>query len=89
MTCTPPFRSALCSYFNSLRNGFVTLVTSSIVGSLLGAMLFMPGLSMITGGIKYKNQTFNRTSAGVSSVLLIVSIVGPFSNVFIHVFCRF
>jgi Ca2+/H+ antiporter len=34
------------------------------------------GVSMVCGGIKYKNQTFNRLSAGVSSVLLIISIVG-------------
>lgn len=31
---------------------------------------------MVAGGVKFKNQRFNATAAGVSSVLLIVAIIG-------------
>lgn len=44
-------------------------------------MLLLPGLAMIFGGIKHKEQCFNSKSAGVSSVLLIISAVGmPFDD---------
>lgn len=39
---------------------------------------------MVIGGIKYRNQSFNRLAAGVSSVLLIVSIVGIFTPTFFY-----
>ena len=41
-------------------------------------MLLLPGLAMLLGGIKYKEQRFSRSAAGVSSVLLLLSIVAAF-----------
>lgn len=49
------------------------------MGSLLCSLLLLPGLAMICGGLKYKEQRFNPLSAGVSSVLLITSIVAAFT----------
>lgn len=54
------------------------LVRAAIVGSLLGCLLFLPGLSMTCGGIKHREQAFNPEGAGVSNVLLLVSITGIF-----------
>jgi len=34
------------------------------------------GVSMVAGGLKYKEQRFNPASAGVSSVLLLISVIG-------------
>ncbi|XP_033644013.1 putative cation exchanger C521.04c [Asterias rubens] len=56
-----------------------TLVKSALVGTLLVTMLFIPGLSMVVGGIKHSVQKFNLKSAAVSSTLLFISIVGMFS----------
>ena len=42
-------------------------------------MLLLPGLSMIFGGIKHKEQKFNPAAAGVSGILLLLSVVGSFS----------
>jgi len=61
------------------KGGLLELVRAGCVGSLLGDLLLLPGLSMIFGGIKYKEQRFNPTVAGVSSVLLIISIIGIFA----------
>jgi len=55
------------------------LVQASVTGALLASMLLLPGLSMIAGGFKRKTMHFNPVAAGVSSVLLIVCIIGAFS----------
>jgi Ca2+:H+ antiporter len=50
-------------------------------------MLLLPGLSMIAGGIKYKEQKFNPVAAGVSSILLFIAVVGAFTpTIFYHAF---
>lgn len=65
--------------FFALKEGLHDLVRGSIVGTILYCLLCLPGLAMIAGGIKYREQKFNQTAAGVGSVLLIVSIIGsPF-----------
>ncbi|ELR15277.1 Hypothetical protein ACA1_220160 [Acanthamoeba castellanii str. Neff] len=61
------------------QGGLLELVRAGCIGSLLGDLLLLPGLSMIFGGIKYKEQRFSPTVAGVSSVLLIISIIGIFT----------
>jgi Ca2+:H+ antiporter len=55
------------------------LVCQGIVGALLCALVMIPGLCMIIGGIRHKEQKFNRVSAGVSSLLLFVALIGVFT----------
>eukprot|EP01125_Pyxidicula_operculata_P013873 TRINITY_DN459_c1_g1_i1.p1 TRINITY_DN459_c1_g1~~TRINITY_DN459_c1_g1_i1.p1 ORF type:complete len:723 (-),score=152.84 TRINITY_DN459_c1_g1_i1:166-2166(-) len=72
------------------EGGFQELILYSLTGSLLCDMLLMPGLAMIVGGIKYKEQHFNAKAAGVSSILLFIAIIGAFSpTIFYHVFGRY
>ncbi|KAI9512430.1 hypothetical protein F5148DRAFT_902069 [Russula earlei] len=52
------------------------LVEGSIVGSLLAGVLLMPGLSMICVAVRRKEQNFNAKSAGVTSTMLIMAIIG-------------
>ncbi len=52
------------------------LVAKGIVGAILTALLLIPGMSMIVGGLKHEEQQFNRITAGVSSMLLLVSLLG-------------
>ncbi|KAJ5067012.1 cation/h exchanger protein [Anaeramoeba ignava] len=68
----------LILYFFSVRKHLISLVRSAVTGSLMGTMLLLPGLSMIFSGIKYKEQSFNTIAAGVSSVLLLISVIGGF-----------
>jgi len=52
------------------------LVEGSIVGSLLAGVLLMPGVSMISVAVRRKEQNFNAKSAGVTSTMLIMAIIG-------------
>lgn len=52
------------------------LVEGSIVGSLIAGVLLMPGVSMIGGAVRRKEQRFNARSAGVTSTMLIMAVVG-------------
>lgn len=60
----------------SLRQGLVELVKASIVGSIMLNVLFLIGISMFAGGLKYKEQRFNKDSAGLSSTMLIIMVAG-------------
>jgi Ca2+:H+ antiporter len=59
----------------ALRAGLVDLVKASITGSILGNLLLILGLAIIAGGIDRKALHFNRTSAGMSSGMLALSVV--------------
>jgi Ca2+:H+ antiporter len=60
----------------ALRQGLVRVVEASIIGSILGNLLLLIGLSILVGGLKYKHQRFNNRTAGVSSTMLIITVVG-------------
>lgn len=60
----------------SLQAGLFELVKASITGSIILNVLLLIGLSMLAGGFKYKEQKFNKDSAGLSSTMLIVAVVG-------------
>lgn len=63
-------------YSIALTQGKGQLVEGSIVGSLIAGVLLMPGLSMVGGAIRRKEQRFNARSAGVTSTMLIMAIIG-------------
>ncbi|EPQ54733.1 hypothetical protein GLOTRDRAFT_77429 [Gloeophyllum trabeum ATCC 11539] len=63
-------------YSIALTEGKGRLVEGSIVGSLLAGVLLMPGVSMCSGAIRRKEQKFNAKSAGVTSTMLIMAIIG-------------
>src|SRR4030042_575169 len=60
----------------SLHQGLVDLVKYSMVGSIVINVLLLIGLSMFFGGLKYKEQRFNKDSAGLSSTMLIIVVAG-------------
>lgn len=63
-------------YSIALTQGKGLLVEGSIVGSLLAGVGLMPGVSMISGAMRKKEQVFNAKSAGVTSTMLIMAIIG-------------
>ena len=60
----------------ALRAGLVEVVRASIIGSIMINILLLIGLSMFFGGLRFKEQTFNRESAGVSSTMLLIAVAG-------------
>lgn len=74
-------------YYFALKRGLRKMVRASLTGTLLATMLFIPGICMVIGGLKYEQQRFNLRSAGVSSSLLFVSVAGAYSpSLFQHTF---
>ena len=58
----------------ALREGLTEVVKASLVGSILGNLLLVLGLSMLVGGWGRERQTFNRTHVGVSAGLLLLTV---------------
>ncbi|KFO13347.1 hypothetical protein N312_03260, partial [Balearica regulorum gibbericeps] len=47
---------------------YAEIVKSALTGTLVGCVLFVPGLCMVIGGIRHQEQRFNRRSAGCHNV---------------------
>ena len=60
----------------ALRSGLVRVVQASIVGSIIGNILLLVGLSIFFGGLRFKHQHFNKEAIGVSSTMLLIVLVG-------------
>ena len=63
-------------YAVALIGGKSELVEGALIGSFLAGVLLMPGCSMLSGAVKQKEQRFNAKSAGVTSTMLIMAIIG-------------
>jgi Ca2+:H+ antiporter len=63
-------------YGVALIGGKSALVEGALIGSFLAGVLLMPGCSMVSGAVKQKEQRFNAKSAGVTSTMLIMAIIG-------------
>ena len=57
-----------------LAEGLQEVVKASIIGSILGNLLLVLGLSMFVGGIGRKKQVFNRTAANAQSTMLFLAV---------------
>lgn len=60
----------------ALRAGLVGLVKASIIGSILGNLLLIAGLSIIAAGMGRGVVGFNRTGAAASSGMLALAMIG-------------
>jgi Ca2+:H+ antiporter len=58
----------------ALRAGLVDLVKASIVGSILGNLLLILGLSLLAGTFKRSIVAFNRTGAGMAAAMLALAV---------------
>lgn len=59
----------------AIREGLLDLVKASIVGSILGNLLLVLGLSLLMGGLKHGIQKFDSKTAGLNATLLILAVV--------------
>lgn len=66
-------------YCVALNQSKGKLVEGSLIGSILGGVLLLPGLSMCGGAWKRKTQRYNPRSAGVSSTMLLFAMVIMFA----------
>ncbi len=59
----------------ALRGGQVEVVKASIIGSIIGNVLLVLGLSIFVGGLKYKMQSFNKDMAGMHAAMLVMAVI--------------
>jgi Ca2+:H+ antiporter len=60
----------------AISAGLLNLVKASIIGSIVGNILLVFGMSLITGGLKHKEQFFNKENTGYQSSMLFLAIIG-------------
>jgi Ca2+:H+ antiporter len=82
----PGFGGLLSATFNNapeliislvaLSNGLEEVVKASIIGSILGNILLVIGVSMFLGGLRYKHLHFNQTSVSVAATSLCLATIG-------------
>ncbi|MDQ3840036.1 MAG: cation transporter, partial [Thermoproteota archaeon] len=60
----------------AINAGLIDLVKASITGAILGNILLIFGLSILAGGIRYKEQYFSRENVGLQSSMLFLAIIG-------------
>lgn len=59
----------------ALRQGLHELVKASIVGSIIGNLLFLLGAAMVAGGLRHTTQNFSRTGSSTSVAMLALSLI--------------
>lgn len=59
----------------ALRAGLVGVVKASITGSIIGNLLLVMGLSMLLGGIRYKEQDFQPVVARVNASSMNLAVI--------------
>jgi len=59
----------------ALRAGLIEVVQASLTGSIIGNGLLVLGLSVLCGGVKFKQQTFNRTAASAGATMLTLAAI--------------
>jgi len=61
-----------------VKEGLFDMVKASLTGAIIGNLLLVLGLSVLLGGLKYKEQRFNIQLAGHNSSLMILAVIGLF-----------
>lgn len=56
-------------------NGEVDVVRASLIGSIVGNLLLVLGLSALVGGLKYKEQKFSKDAAGTHSSMMTIAVI--------------
>ncbi|MDO4622676.1 MAG: calcium/proton exchanger [Eubacteriales bacterium] len=60
----------------ALKSGLIDVVKASLVGSVIGNILLVLGLSMLCGGLKHKEQRFNIKAVEADSSMLFFALIG-------------
>jgi Ca2+:H+ antiporter len=72
----------------ALSKGLTSVVKASITGSIIGNVLLVLGLSALLGGVKYREQHFNRTAARTSVISLSLAAVALIVPTVFHAAAR-
>jgi len=59
----------------ALKEGLLRIVQVSLLGSILSNLLLVLGCAFFAGGIKYRQQSYNRIAASMNSAMLVIGIM--------------
>lgn len=59
----------------AINKGLVDLVKASLAGSIIGNLLFVFGLSIFFGGLKFKEQKLSTHLSGMNSTMLLIAFM--------------
>ena len=59
----------------AINAGKIALVKASIIGSILGNLLFVLGLSLLLGGLKHGTQKFDRSRISIDATMVILAAI--------------
>lgn len=59
----------------AIKAGLLDLVKASLIGSIMGNVLLVMGLSILAGGLKNGVQKFDRSHVGVDATLTILAVI--------------
>jgi Ca2+:H+ antiporter len=59
----------------AIRAGLLDLVKASIIGSILGNILLVLGMSFLLGGLRHHVQRFDSKHAGRNAILLLLAVI--------------
>lgn len=59
----------------ALRSGLLEVVKASLTGSIIGNLLLVMGLSMLLGGLRYKEQSFQPVVARVNASAMNLAVI--------------
>ncbi|HZO87150.1 MAG TPA: calcium/proton exchanger [Chthonomonadaceae bacterium] len=59
----------------ALSRDEIEVVKASLIGSIVGNILLVLGLSILLGGLKYKVQSFNKDLAGMHAAMLAMAVI--------------
>jgi len=60
----------------AIHRGLLTLVKASITGAIIGNTLFILGMSLLVGGLRYKKQRFDAQDTSLNAAMMILAIAG-------------
>ncbi|MBP1996480.1 Ca2+:H+ antiporter [Paenibacillus eucommiae] len=61
-----------------IKDGLFDILKASLTGAIIGNLLLVLGLSILLGGLKFKEQKFNKTLASHNASLMVLAIVALF-----------
>jgi len=59
-----------------ITKGELDIVKASLIGSIIGNLLLVLGLSLLAGGLRHEEQTFNARAAAVHSSSMLLAVIG-------------
>jgi Ca2+:H+ antiporter len=64
--------------FFLVKDGLFEIVKASLTGAIIGNLLLVLGLSLFAGGLKFKEQHFNKKLASHNASLMLLAIIALF-----------